>query len=247
MCLSPLVEEPNSEFNKRFVPEQRSCLYFVFPCICICICTVIDIILFVNIQHRDKKKVKRNKERRLVQLYSSTDTPTTWNVRHFIKSQVFPFLIKIFFYRFQMPIYIFIFDLFFFFAEGVEVFKKYLKSQFCDENIDFWLAVEKYRCLDEDELDRQGNIILKTFVIKKAARAVSIIFHLIVRLSFCHKDMISNKNDIVTRYHTITDVCTTALLLTKPSSDDDWIQAWFRDRSIITTSPKHPSSSSRHH
>ena len=49
------------------------------------------------------------------------------------------------------------------------------------------------------------------------------------------------------RYHTITDVCTTELLPTKPSSDDDWVQAWFQGRSIITTSPERPSSISRQH
>ena len=49
-------------------------------------------------------------------------------------------------------------------------------------------------------------------------------------------------------YHTITDDCTTALLLTKPSSDNDSaVEARFRGRSIITTSPVLPSSISRHH
>ena len=42
------------------------------------------------------------------------------------------------------------------------------------------------------------------------------------------------------RYYTITSVCTTALLPTKPSSDDDSIQVWFRGRSIITTGPETP-------
>ena len=41
VSLSPRVEEPKSEVNKPFVPEQRShlcvCIAFVF---CICICTV---------------------------------------------------------------------------------------------------------------------------------------------------------------------------------------------------------------
>lgn len=57
---------------------------------------------------------------------------------------------------------------------GVDVFKNYLKSQYCDENIDFWLAVEKFRNLEDDELDRQANIILKTFVARNAARAVNL-------------------------------------------------------------------------
>jgi len=57
---------------------------------------------------------------------------------------------------------------------GQDVFKKYLKTQFCDENIDFWLAVENFRALDDEDLERQGNIILKTFVTKKAVRAVNL-------------------------------------------------------------------------
>ena len=48
------------------------------------------------------------------------------------------------------------------------------------------------------------------------------------------------------RCHTVTDVYTAALLSTKPSSDDDWIQAWFRGRSIIITNPERPSSNSRY-
>uniref|UniRef100_A0A0L8G576 RGS domain-containing protein n=1 Tax=Octopus bimaculoides TaxID=37653 RepID=A0A0L8G576_OCTBM len=59
--------------------------------------------------------------------------------------------------------------------DGVQLFKQYLKSQFCDENLDFWLAVENFReNLDEDELTKQAGIIVKTYVSKKATRAVSI-------------------------------------------------------------------------
>ena len=47
---------------------------------------------------------------------------------------------------------------------------------------------------------------------------------------------------IYRRYHTITYIYTTALVLTKPSSDDD-----FRGRNIITTSPERPSSISQRH
>ena len=46
---------------------------------------------------------------------------------------------------------------------------------------------------------------------------------------------------------TIIDVYTAELLPTKPSSDDDWVQAWFRGRSIITTNPECPSTYLRYH
>ena len=36
----------------------------------------------------------------------------------------------------------------------------------------------------------------------------------------------------------MTDVCTAALLLTKPSSDDDWVHSWFRGRSSNSQCPQ---------
>ena len=48
--------------------------------------------------------------------------------------------------------------------------------------------------------------------------------------------------------HTLTDIYTAALLPTKPSIRWWlWIQAWFRDRNIITIKPKRPSSNSQYH
>ncbi|GAB1599332.1 regulator of G-protein signaling 1-like [Argonauta hians] len=59
--------------------------------------------------------------------------------------------------------------------DGVGIFKKYLKGQFCDENLDFWLAVENYRNnLDDCELEKQSGIIVKTYVSKRATRAVNL-------------------------------------------------------------------------
>ncbi|CAI9716591.1 Hypothetical predicted protein [Octopus vulgaris] len=59
--------------------------------------------------------------------------------------------------------------------DGVKLFKQYLKSQFCDENLDFWLAVENFRDnVDDDELAKQAGIIVKTYVSKKATRAVNL-------------------------------------------------------------------------
>ena len=51
--VSPLVlKKWSQKLINAFVPEQRSRLCFVFPCICICICTVvIDIIMVVSIQN----------------------------------------------------------------------------------------------------------------------------------------------------------------------------------------------------
>lgn len=51
-----------------------------------------------------------------------------------------------------------------------------MRSEFSDENIDFWWAVEDYRMASESELEKKANIIFKTFVAKSAARAVSICF-----------------------------------------------------------------------
>lgn len=58
--------------------------------------------------------------------------------------------------------------------DGLEIFRKYMRSEFSDENIDFWLAVEDYRASDESEFEKKANIIFKTFVAKSAARAVNL-------------------------------------------------------------------------
>lgn len=58
--------------------------------------------------------------------------------------------------------------------DGLQIFRKYMRSEFSDENIDFWLAVEDYRASDESEFEKKANIIFKTFVAKSAARAVNL-------------------------------------------------------------------------
>ncbi|GAB1597932.1 uncharacterized protein LOC115212653 isoform X1 [Argonauta hians] len=58
--------------------------------------------------------------------------------------------------------------------DGLEIFRKYMRSEFSDENIDFWWAVEDYRAASESELEKKANIIFKTFVAKSAARAVNL-------------------------------------------------------------------------
>lgn len=59
--------------------------------------------------------------------------------------------------------------------DGFKVFRNYLKSQHCDENIDFWKAVENYRsnCYKE-ELEKQANIIFKTYITNNSRRCVNL-------------------------------------------------------------------------
>lgn len=62
---------------------------------------------------------------------------------------------------------------FLFIADGQDAFREFLKSEFSDENIDFWLACEDYKKSEADNLHSKAEKIFKEFVQSDAIKQVS--------------------------------------------------------------------------
>ncbi|XP_075396627.1 regulator of G-protein signaling 1 [Tenrec ecaudatus] len=60
---------------------------------------------------------------------------------------------------------------------GQVVFEKFLKSEFSEENIEFWLACEDYRKTESDLLHCKAENIYKAFVHVDATKQINIDFH----------------------------------------------------------------------
>lgn len=63
---------------------------------------------------------------------------------------------------------------FFLFSDGLAAFRTFLKSEFSDENIEFWMACEDYKKIKSSaKLVSKANKIFKEFVEVQAPREVS--------------------------------------------------------------------------
>ncbi|XP_053463619.1 regulator of G-protein signaling 1 [Nycticebus coucang] len=60
---------------------------------------------------------------------------------------------------------------------GQDVFGNFLKSEFSEENIEFWLACEDYKKTESDLLRCKAEKIYKAFVHSDAAKQINIDFH----------------------------------------------------------------------
>lgn len=68
----------------------------------------------------------------------------------------------------------FLIHLFFLFSDGLAAFRTFLKSEFSDENIEFWMACEDYKKIKSSaKLVSKANKIFKEFVEVQAPREVS--------------------------------------------------------------------------
>ncbi|EDL39503.1 regulator of G-protein signaling 1 [Mus musculus] len=60
---------------------------------------------------------------------------------------------------------------------GQNVFGRFLKSEFSEENIEFWLACEDYKKTETDLLHNKAENIYKAFVHSDAVKQINIDFH----------------------------------------------------------------------
>ncbi|XP_066481203.1 regulator of G-protein signaling 1 [Tiliqua scincoides] len=60
---------------------------------------------------------------------------------------------------------------------GQDAFREFLKSEFSDENIEFWLACEDYKKTEADHLPSKAEKIYKEFVQCDAIKQVNIDYH----------------------------------------------------------------------
>ena len=61
-----------------------------------------------------------------------------------------------------------------FYSGGLELFKGFLKSEFSEENLEFWIACEDYRCSSEASMAIIGQKIHSDFVAFHAPKQVYI-------------------------------------------------------------------------
>ena len=57
-------------------------------------------------------------------------------------------------------------------ADGIELFEDYLKSEFSDENIQFWKACERFKTLPEHKLEKEAEAMFEEFVAPHAPKMV---------------------------------------------------------------------------
>ncbi|KAJ6656220.1 hypothetical protein lerEdw1_004010 [Lerista edwardsae] len=66
---------------------------------------------------------------------------------------------------------------FLFIVDGQDAFREFLKSEFSDENIEFWLACEDYKKTEANHLHSKAEKIYKEFVQCDATKQVNIDYH----------------------------------------------------------------------
>ena len=58
-------------------------------------------------------------------------------------------------------------------ADGIELFEDFLKSEFSDENIQFWKACERFSTLPEDTLKKEAEAIFEEYIAPHAPKMVN--------------------------------------------------------------------------
>ncbi|KAF6718060.1 Regulator of G-protein signaling 1 [Oryzias melastigma] len=68
----------------------------------------------------------------------------------------------------------------------LEAFCSFLKSEFSDENIEFWLACEDFRTTaSPNDLQRKASEIYKTFIQPTASREINVDHHVKEKIKMC--------------------------------------------------------------
>lgn len=62
---------------------------------------------------------------------------------------------------------------FLFLLDGIELFENFLKSEFSEENIQFWKACEHYKRLPASALQKEAEAIFDEFISQQAPKLVS--------------------------------------------------------------------------
>jgi len=60
----------------------------------------------------------------------------------------------------------------FLFLDGVELFRDFLKSEFSEENIEFWIICEEFKSIRTNKLVAQAHRIYSDFIAIKATKQV---------------------------------------------------------------------------
>ena len=57
-------------------------------------------------------------------------------------------------------------------ADGIELFEDFLKSEFSDENIQFWKACERFKTLPEHTLEKEAETMFEEYISPHAPKMV---------------------------------------------------------------------------
>ena len=73
---------------------------------------------------------------------------------------------------------------------GLELFKGFLKSEFSEENVEFWIACEEFRCSGDANMQVFAQKIYGDFVAFNAPNEVCSLFNLlcniVIRIMYCN-------------------------------------------------------------
>ena len=72
--------------------------------------------------------------------------------------------------------------MFLYISGGLELFKGFLKSEFSEENVEFWIACEEFRCSGDANMQVFAHKIYGDFVAFNAPKEVWSLFNLLYRI-----------------------------------------------------------------
>lgn len=58
-------------------------------------------------------------------------------------------------------------------ADGIRLFENYLKSEFSEENIQFWKACERFKTLPDHHIEKEAAVIYDEYIDPQASKLVS--------------------------------------------------------------------------
>lgn len=61
-----------------------------------------------------------------------------------------------------------------FVSDGLQLFREFLRTEFSDENIEFWIACEEYKSSDATEFAQNAQDIFTDFIAVQAPKEVSV-------------------------------------------------------------------------
>ena len=61
------------------------------------------------------------------------------------------------------------------FSEGLDLFREFLRTEFSEENIEFWIACEDYKNVHSNKLNNEAQRIYTDFIAVQAPHEVSVV------------------------------------------------------------------------
>lgn len=58
-------------------------------------------------------------------------------------------------------------------SDGIELFESFLKSEFSEENIQFWKACERFKTVPDDMIEEEAAILYDEYISPQAPKLVS--------------------------------------------------------------------------